>query len=44
MAQATALNSTTLMDPIYAPIESLWDSGNDPLYGIDVMNLFNSIM
>ncbi|CVL11725.1 uncharacterized protein FPRN_14899 [Fusarium proliferatum] len=44
MAQATVLNSTTLMDPIYAPIESLWDSGNDPLYGIDVMNLFNSIM
>ncbi|KAF5236735.1 hypothetical protein FANTH_11142 [Fusarium anthophilum] len=44
MAQATVLNSTSLMDPIYAPIESLWDSGNDPLYGIDVMNLFNSIM
>ncbi|EXK23866.1 hypothetical protein FOMG_19381 [Fusarium oxysporum f. sp. melonis 26406] len=44
MAQATVLNSTSLMDPIYAPIESLWDSGNDPLYGVDVMNLFNSIM
>ncbi|KAF5603179.1 uncharacterized protein FSUBG_7403 [Fusarium subglutinans] len=44
MAQATVLNSTSLMDPIYAPIESLWDSGNDPLYGIDVMNLFNSII
>ncbi|KAG5746586.1 hypothetical protein H9Q70_010721 [Fusarium xylarioides] len=44
MAQATVLNSTSLMDPMYAPIESLWDSGNYPLYGIDVMNLFNSIM
>ncbi|KAF5635814.1 hypothetical protein F52700_5126 [Fusarium sp. NRRL 52700] len=44
MGQATVLSSTSLMDPIYAPIESLWESGNDPLYGIDVMNLFNSIM
>ncbi|KAF5667514.1 hypothetical protein FDENT_12106 [Fusarium denticulatum] len=44
MAQAAVLSSTSLMDPIYAPIESLWDNGNDPLYGIDVMNLFNSIM
>ncbi|KAH7216959.1 uncharacterized protein BKA55DRAFT_697668 [Fusarium redolens] len=44
MAQATVLNSTSLMDPIYAPIETLWDGGSDPLYGIDVMNLFNSIM
>ncbi|KAF4451297.1 hypothetical protein F53441_5718 [Fusarium austroafricanum] len=43
-AQAEVLNTTSYMDPIYMPIETLWDNGNDPLYGIDVMNIFNSIM
>ncbi|KAH7239483.1 hypothetical protein BKA59DRAFT_277275 [Fusarium tricinctum] len=37
-------NSNSLFSPTYAPIETLWDNGNDPLFGIDVMDIFNSIM
>ncbi|EGU88849.1 hypothetical protein FOXB_00631 [Fusarium oxysporum f. sp. conglutinans Fo5176] len=41
---ATIPNTTSLVTPLYAPIETLWGNGNDPLFGIDVMDIFNSIM
>ncbi|GKU06630.1 hypothetical protein FLAG1_09511 [Fusarium langsethiae] len=41
---ATVPNTMPLVTPLYAPIETLWDHGNNPLFGIDVMDIFSSIM
>ncbi|CEI67909.1 unnamed protein product [Fusarium venenatum] len=41
--QAMMQGTAPLISPFYAPVETLWDHGNDSFFGIDVMDIFSNL-
>ncbi|KAG8670677.1 hypothetical protein FPOAC2_07474 [Fusarium poae] len=41
--QAMIPDTASLISPLYAPIETLWDQENDSFFGIDVMDIFSNL-